>query len=205
VLSVGRSPLAKAFAQQFVTVSFASAISRVHASLGENQSVCAFELLIFLVIVFVCLTFYKVCFFYSNRSQNIFSMALRRPFIFTFLRQQRSAVVLVCSALCLLLLMVVLIRTEGRSGSSNAATTAARGIKTFHQLKQHSGVRADGQQPFHRTMGAQGTAASSLLSATGGHLDAIVIPGGGSQRASSARSLPVSVRKRLDLALERWY
>jgi uncharacterized SAM-binding protein YcdF (DUF218 family) len=36
-------------------------------------------------------------------------------------------------------------------------------------------------------------------------VDAIIVPGGGSQRGASARSLPVSVLRRLDLAMARWY
>lgn len=38
-----------------------------------------------------------------------------------------------------------------------------------------------------------------------GPLEAIVVPGGGSQRGESSRTLPLAVRRRLDLALQRWY
>lgn len=46
---------------------------------------------------------------------------------------------------------------------------------------------------------------SGPMATSAGPLDAIVIPGGGSQRDESCTSLPLSVRRRLDLGLQRWY
>lgn len=130
-------------------------------------------------------------------------MAPRKPFILTFLKQQRSAVALASSACLLLILIVLLIRAEGRNSSIRSSST----VNTIQQLsQQRDGVsdnddRTKKATTNRRTMSAQGRA----LFHSSGSLDAIVIPGGGSQRSSSARSLPISVRKRLDLALERWY
>lgn len=74
---------------------------------------------------------------------------------------------------------------------ANKGVGAARGGLSL----LHSGTtREEDYQPLHT--------AEPLLKSP---VDAIVVPGGGSQRGPSARSLPVSVRRRLDLAIVRWY